>query len=173
MRISGLVIFVLLVVTGGFVYLGYSTPEFSFRTQVVVKAPIDVVFAGFTDQSRMPDWVANLTSIQPLRGELNEVGSYYRATFTEEGRDIIETRQIVAFVDNQRVGFDTEQNNMTTSVDVLFEQMTAGTSIAAYHTVRPKGLFWQALLRLRKSRMLERHGDDYQRLKAMLENAGG
>ena len=170
MRISGLVIFVLLVVTGGFVYLGYSTPEFSFRTQTVVAVPVDAVFAGLTDQSRMPDWVGDLVSIQLLRGEPNEVGSYYRATFEEEGRDVIETRQIVAFANNQRVAFDAERNNMTASVEVLLEPVSAGTSIATYQTVRPKGLFWKAVLRLRQNSLAERQRENFQRLKAILED---
>ena len=171
MRISGFVVFVLVVAVGAFVYLGYSNPEIRFRTQVKVGVPVAAAFAGYTDEARLGSWVTNFVRIQQLRGEPNSVGSFSRLTLTEDGRDVIITREIVAFEENDRVAYDLEHSNMMTSVDVLFEPDASGTSIAALQTVRGKGLFWQALLRLRKGTMQEQQRTDMRRLKAMLESS--
>ena len=135
MRISGLVVFVLVVAVGAFVYLGFSNPEFSFRTQVKVGVPVADAFNGFTDDERLGNWVSNFVRIQPLRGEPNAVGGFSRLTLTDEGRDVVITREIVAFEDNERVAYDLEHTTMMTSVDVLFEPDGDGTSIAAFQTV--------------------------------------
>ena len=171
MRISGLVIFVLLALVGGFVYLGYSNPDVSFRTQVNVAVPIDAAFSGFTNDERLDDWTADLIRVKAVRGEPNTVGSVTRLTLIEDGREVIVTREIVAFEENQRVAFDLDQSNMTTSVDVLFEPTAAGSSIAAYHTVRGKGLFWRAILSLTTSDIQAQRRADFARLRAMLEAA--
>ncbi len=171
MRVSGLVIFVLLLLTGGFVYLGYSAPELSYRTQIDVKAPVEVAFAGFTDSARMGEWKSDFISIQLLRGEPNQVGSVYRLTLKQADRNAIVTRELVAFRQNERVAYDLEHGTYSAAVEVLFEPTGTGTFMTIYNTVRGDGLFWRAALQLGKNRMMERQQQDYQRLKALLESS--
>lgn len=170
MRLSGLIIFVVLVLTIGFLYLGFSAPEFSYRTQIDVRAPVEETFTGFTDTTRMTTWMSGLIKVQLLRGEPDQAGGVYRLTIREDDADEIVTRQIIGFEPNTRVAFDLEDGTMNSSVDVLFESTPSGTLIAVYNTVRGKGLYWRALLRLRRNAIMERQRADFRRFKAMIEN---
>jgi uncharacterized membrane protein len=169
MRFSGLVIFVLLIVAVGFVYLGLSERDVSYRTQIDITAPVGIAFDGFTDASRMGEWMSGLDSVDLLRGEPGEVGSFYRLTFHEDGTDVIATQEVIAVESNTRVAYDLEYGNMTNVVEVLFEPTTNGTSMATYNTVSGKSLFWRAILRLRKNSMMDAQRTDHRRLKAMIE----
>jgi len=169
MRLSGLVIFVLLLGSTAFVYLGFSKPDISFRTHVSVNAPVERTYSVFTDTSKASTWVANLVRVDLLRGDPGAVGSFYRLNFIQDGKAVIATQHYVALQPASRVAYDVELPNSNNSVEVLFEPLTRGTRITTYNTVRGKGLFWQAMLQLKKGSLSAQQQANYRRFKAIVE----
>ena len=170
MRLSGLVIFIVLIATIGFVYLGFSEPQLSFKTQINLTAPVDVAYDTFTDTASMSVWVADLARVDLLRGTPGTADSFYRMSFVTDGEDVVATMHLVALESGTRAAYDIEFPYMDNSVEVLFEPFADGTRIATYNTVRGKGLYWRAMLRLQKGSLIEKQLNDYGRLKDLVES---
>ena len=170
MRLINILVALALAAGLGFVALGMATAEFEYSNEVRVSAPVDETYATYQDPERLGIWLEGFVSIQYLRGEPETVGAFYRLTFEEGGEPVIFTEEITGLIENEFVSITLDNPMMVLDVSTRFEADGAGTRMLTSNTVRPKGLFYRALLRLMRNRMQARQASDYERLKRLIES---
>ena len=165
MRIVGILIVLALSVLGFVLYSGYSNPEFTYQTQVVVDVPPERAWQVFNDPEKLPLWVEGFQKIEYLRGEPNAVGSHYRLTFD----DVVVTEELTLIEENERLEMTFDNEMMTAENMVVFRPSDRGTRISTESTVRGNGIFWQSVLLFSQSAMQQRQQADLERFKALVE----
>ena len=169
MRLLGFAIVAALLALGVFLFLGYNEPEFSYTAQVEVTAPVEDSWAVFSDESKMPLWLTGFVKVEYLRGEPNQVGSFYRLTFEEDGQQFLMTEEVTALVENDRFGMTLEADMMIAETLMTFRAVPQGTLIVSENTVRGKSAFWRSMLLLSRGEMQRRHQADLEKLKTLIE----
>jgi len=169
MRVINALLFLALAAGLGFVALGVATPEFDYSTEIYVAAPVSESYAVYQDPERLGVWLDGFVSIQYLRGEPDAVGAFYRLTFQDGGEPVIFTEEITALVENELVSTTLDNPMMALDVSTRFAAEGEGTRLLTSNTVRPKGLFYRAFLRLRRGSLQARQASDYERLKRLIE----
>ncbi len=159
----------LLAIIALFLLVGVIFPSFEYQSHVVVNAPLEQSWAVFSDAGRMAEWLPGFKSIETLSGSPNQVGSTYKMVFEEEGEVMEMTEYVTAFRDNELFAFELNAEPMIATVQVKFSGNRKMTEILAITKVEGKNLLWKSLLRLSKSRMVERGQETYDNLKRIIE----
>lgn len=170
MRLINALIALALAAALGFIVLGMVTQEFEYSNEVYISAPVDETYAVYRNPERLGSWLDGFVNSQYLRGEPEAVGAVYRLTFEEGGETVIFTEEITGMIENELVSVTLENSLLTLDVSTRFENEGDGTRIRTSNTVRPKGLFYRGLLRLRRSTMQNRQASDYERLRELIES---
>jgi len=171
MRLINALVVIALAAALGFIVLGMVTPEFEYSNEIYIAAPVNESYAVYQDPERLGSWLDGFVSIQYLRGEPEAVGAVYRLTFEEGGETVIFTEEITGMTESELVSVTLDNSVLTLDVSTRFESEGDGTRIRAANTVRPKGLFYRALLSLTRGSMGARQASDFERLKTLIESS--
>ena len=171
MRVVAVIILLALIATVGFLGVGLANPEFSYGTEVLVDAPVEKSFAVFRDPQTLGIWLSGFVSIEYLRGEPEQVGSFYRLTFEEDGRRTLVTEEITGLVENDSFSVTLDSPMMLADVSTRFSAQGRGTRITTASTVRGKGIFYRAMLYLMRTSMADRQRADLNRLQRLIETS--
>ena len=165
---SGIVLAVLAAI---YTLLIFVMPASRIEMSIVVDKPVEVAWRGFTDESRMGEWMTGFKSMETISGEKMTAGSRYRFVFEEDG-EIIEFEEVMlTVIPNKEFSFHLTADFMESTVKLSFEPSGEGTRILVENEYRGRGLI-APLLPLFKSMMVERQEQDYGKLKAMIEAEG-
>jgi len=66
------------IILVGLLTIGWLNPVIEYKAEVKVDVPVDLVYKEYIDQSNMPKWVHNFTSIELQEGENHQIGSKYK-----------------------------------------------------------------------------------------------
>lgn len=169
MKILRGIFVVILILLVGFYAIGFFVPQIEIETSVEVNQPVEKSFAVFMDEKYMQDWLMNLKSVETVSGEPNTVGSKYRLTFLEEGREISVTEEVTAYRKNEEFAFHMEHESLNSDVRVLFSPSPAGTQITMLNETRGNDWFMRSMLPLMQSHMSERQERNFNQLKLLIE----
>jgi len=169
MRLFSAVVFLALTASAAFLVVGLMNPDFEYQTDVFVAAPVEETFAVFTDEDRLGVWLSGLVSIQYLRGEPGAVGSFYRLTFDENGRQIVLTKELTGLRDNELSSASLDGQMMRADVSSRFSVEGNGTRIVTTNVVRPKGLVYRTLMWLSRGELQDRQQADFERFRLLVQ----
>jgi uncharacterized membrane protein len=151
--------------------ISFLTPsEYKTEITVTVDANVEKSFAIFCDEKNMEKWITGFVSIERLSGRNNEVGSTYKISMSDEGREIVMTETIMSFKENEYFAFDMENDDAFTSVDISFAALDSNTTkIVAKSLFIPRAMFIKVLMPLFESKMEEQQSTNYSNLKSLIE----
>jgi uncharacterized protein YndB with AHSA1/START domain len=149
--------------------VGLATPEFEYENEVVIDKPVATVWAVFTDESRMKDWLFGLVKVENLAGKPLEVGSRWRLEFEVDGEEVIVDETVTAVEPNRRYAFDATTDVFTGPTEITFTELDGRTKVSARSRVVGGNVFLRAFLRMAKSMMVEQSQKSYDALKRVCE----
>lgn len=160
---------ILLVVV--FLSFGFLYPTQMTETRVTINKPREAVWAYFTDQSKLKDWLPNVKSIENMSGEPMTKGSKFRMTFVENGREIVMTETMTEVKSNEVFAFVLENEVITANVKVMFTGNGDKTDVTEQNTFVGGNLFWRSLFAVMKASFQKQAMENYQKLKTNIERS--
>lgn len=140
-----------------------------FQTKIQVNQPVAEVFAKFMDIDNMGKWLTGFKKIETVSGNPGDVGSKYKLTFEEKGKEIVMDEEVLEVKENEKFVFRMEMPQMSSHSDVEFHSVNSGTEVVSSTTVEGKGFMWKLAIPMMKSQMKKRQEQDFNKLKALLE----
>lgn len=173
MKILKLVVSLAVGLVVAFALVGFFVSEVETTSSVDIAAPVDQVWAVYTDESRMGDWIEGFVSIEHISGAPLEVGSRWRLVFTDPGGDEIEMIEEVTAVDPmQRFAIILESDDVYVESDTRFLSDGAGGSrIESTSRMRGKNWIHRSLLALFRGFAQGQQDENFDRLRQLIEDA--
>ena len=141
------------------------------HSSVVIKRPIDVVFAYVADYRNDPAWRSEVREIRFLSEEPVAVGTHALETSVLLGRRVVTESVITAYEPNRRVEFDYVSGPFRVRGSRTFEPADGGTRVTSELEWRPASRLGRLIapaMRPGYQRTLDRY---LARLRTILEDS--
>ena len=155
-----------------FALIGLFVPQVEFNSTIDIGAPVDEVYAVYTDEALMGQWITGFVSIENISGAPLEVGSRWRLVFDDERGGEIEMIEEVTVVEPmQRFAFVSESDDVFMEDEArFFSDGVGGTRIEGTSVLRGRTWYMRSLLPLIKGSIQQRQDEDLERLRELIEN---
>lgn len=169
LRVIAAIMFFMMV---AFILTGVFSRSYSYDTSILINGVPDEVYSKFTDNDSLKDWMTGLSNVQTIRKTDNEVGSVYKFFVKDPGsQEVMSYTETVTQADpGKEYAIDMNNEWFTGSNRYVFEdQGNNQTLLSASTSVKGKGLFKRAILRLMKSGMIKQGNLTNKSFKAYVE----
>ncbi len=155
-----------------FALIGLFISESEFNSTIDIGAPVDEVYAIYTDEALMGQWITGFVSIENISGAPLEVGSRWRLVFDDErGGEIEMIKEVTVVEPMQRYAFVSESDDVFVESEAqFFSDGVGGTRVEGTSTLKGKTWFMRSLMPLVKGSMQQRLDEDLERLREVIEN---
>ena len=142
----------------------------AFQTKIRINKPVNQVYSSFINIEKMRDWLTGFKAVETLKGKPNEVGSQYKLTINENGKEIVIYEEVTALKENEEFAFTMDHDAMTSHSQVRFVPLNNHTTeILTSVEIQGKGLVWKMLVPTIISTIKKRQEDDLIKFKNMIE----
>ena len=155
-----------------FLAAGFLFPALDYQSTAMIERPREQTWGIFADERNMPKWIPGFKSLERISGQPHEVGSTYRMTVEEEGKEYSFTETTTAYTPPERYAFHLDAGILTNDVDIRFIDHGGRTEIVAKSHVVGSNPIWRSLFCFTKSVFARKDQDSYDRLKRLVEEAG-
>ncbi len=139
-----------------------------FKTSLVIRCPVEDVFAFVSNYQNSPRWVSGALEHTKVSAEPLGVGTVIRTTGRTLGLRIEATRTITAYEPYSKYAFKSEYQRIPITVTFLFESIQGGTRLTVVVEGEPSGLLTVAMP-LVLGAVRQQFEGDLHRLKTLLE----
>jgi hypothetical protein len=141
-----------------------------FKTSIVIRRPVEVVFALVADYQNSSLWVSGALEHRKISPGPIGVGTVIRTAGHFMGQRIEATRTIIAYEPPVRYAFKSAYQQVPFTTTFVFEPVQNGTRLAATVEGEPTGLY-KAAMPLILSLVRQQLEGDLRRLKKLLEES--
>ncbi len=152
-----------------FLALGFIYPKPEHQTRVEINRSREVSWNYFTDESKMVEWMKGFKKIETISGKRNEIGSKYRMTFQEDGREIVMTETVKEFKPQERFDFLLENEVISDDVTITFSEENGKTIITQTDRITGGNMFWRSLFAVIQSNLKANAQEMLEKLKTNIE----
>ncbi len=110
-----------------FLSTGLFLKETSYQVGVQIKRPIAEVFAVFSDQNAMKNWLPEIQSISPVSLKPGIVGSEYEIVVHANDQASTIIKKILSYVPNQKMTYYIEAQNVLRTDNYTFTEKNGTT----------------------------------------------
>jgi hypothetical protein len=139
-----------------------------FKTSLLIRRPIEDVFAFVSNYQNSPRWVSGALEHTKISAGPIGVGTVIRTTGRTLGLRIEATRLVTAYEPYSKYAFKSEYQQMPVATTFLFEPVPSGTRLTVMVEGKPTGLF-KAATPFVLGAIRQQFEGDLRRLKALLE----
>jgi uncharacterized protein YndB with AHSA1/START domain len=108
---------------------------------IVIKRPVDKVFAYATDFKHMPEWQSTMSNIEQTSPGPMGVGATFRWVSHTMGLRMRTNAEIVEYEPNKIISFDMKWGSMTGKTYFLFESVEGGTKFTERNDLNFSGFY--------------------------------
>lgn len=96
-------------------------------TQTIdIAAPPHIVFKWITDPDKLSQWITVLETSETIEDREGHVGSRFRQTFTEHGRQFTMDGQVTRWQQDRAIGIELTSSMMDMTIDQDLEPIASG-----------------------------------------------
>lgn len=103
-----------------FLATGLIVKETTYMVKVEIDKPVQEVFAKFQDAELLKEWIPEVKSIDVIEEKPGKVGSTYKMVIENQGQEITMTEKVLAFVENEKITFYFDAEQMLKTDDYNF-----------------------------------------------------
>lgn len=167
----------LIAIVGLFFALGYLVKEQKNISEIVVKAPRELCWEVFQDESRMGEWMEGVVGVDMITKETAvTVGTKQKVRMSNAGGSSIGTsksdliRTITKVAQPKAFSYDYTNGIIDGSAAITFTASDSITTIKSVNLFRAKELWMRSTLFLIKSSINRNTQAQFDRLKVLIEN---
>lgn len=129
MKTVKVIITILVVLSVLFFGTGLVVKENHYTTEIKVNKPLSETFQVFNDQESMSQWIPEITKIEAIEEKPGLVGSEFRITMNNNGQVMTMKEKVLAYVDNSKVTYYFDAENVLKTDDYTFTADGNSTTI--------------------------------------------
>ena len=129
MKTIKVILVIITILTVAFFATGIVINETNYTTQITVNKPVEEVFATFTKQEDIKNWIPEIKSIEVTNKTLGKTGSTYKIVLDNQGQEIVMTEKVMAYVPNEKITLFFDAENMLKTDDYSFTENDGTTTI--------------------------------------------
>lgn len=129
MKAIKIILGIIIVITVVFFATGLFVKETNYTTEVSINKPVNKVFAEFNKPNNVKNWIPEIKSIKTLNENLGKIGSVYQIVVLNQEQEITMTEKVMAYVENEKVTFFFDAENMLKTDDYVFIEKDGVTTI--------------------------------------------
>lgn len=161
-------IIVLLVVL--FIAKGFITPSISYTSEIVVDKSIKEAWAVMNDESKISQWLKDITKVEHVSGEKGTVGAVTKYTFDQDGQESIVMETIKSISPNEQVVMDFEMEGvMNMDYTINFSEQDGKTHIKSSTITEGDGMFMRSMVSFMTNAMTAQEDENLSNLKKLIE----
>lgn len=141
-----------------------------FEVKVKINKPLETVYSEFMKAENMDKWLTGFRGIETLHGKEGKVGSKYRITFEEDGKEIFFIEEVTSIKENEEFSFKMHHESFSSENKIKFRRLATQTEILSKVRAEGNNLLWRLLLPLMKGEMQKRQEKDFIKLKNFVES---
>ncbi|TVZ55257.1 polyketide cyclase/dehydrase/lipid transport protein [Lutibacter sp. Hel_I_33_5] len=149
---------------------GLIVKETAYTSEVEINKPIDEVFAFFVNPETLKKWLPEVKSFDPIEEKEGRIGSTYKMIVDNQGQDMVMIEKILAYVENEKMTFQFDSDQMLKVDDFNFTSNGSATKMIQHSTVKSKSYMMACLFPYFKG-MFEKQSQEYMNsFKKLAEN---
>lgn len=141
-----------------------------FEVKVKINKPLETVYSEFMKAENMDKWLTGFRGIETLHGKEGKVGSKYRITFEEDGKEIFFIEEVTSIKENEEFSFKMHHESFSSENKIKFRRLSTQTEVLSKVRAKGNNLLWKLLLPLMKGEMQKRQEKDFIKLKNFVES---
>ncbi|KAA3599343.1 MAG: SRPBCC family protein [Calditrichaeota bacterium] len=141
-----------------------------FEVKVKINKPLETVYSEFMNFENMNKWLTGFRGIETLHGAEGKVGSKYRITFEEDGKEIFFIEEVTGIKENEEFSFRMHHDSFSSENKIRFRRLATQTEVLSRVQAKGNNLLWKLLLPLMKNEMQKRQEKDFIKLKNFVES---
>lgn len=165
-----IVIALVLLSLGYFVYMGATHREGTIQTDVVIDAPAEEVYRYLGDPSLAPLWIPGLISIEQTSGQGLSVGATYKLIFESGKNQIVMTETVTDVEPFQRLDFQLESDFVNSDIAIELTPEGRSTRVTETNNYRGNNFLARAMTGLTKRATAQHQKSMYDSLKDAVES---
>ncbi|WP_440880571.1 SRPBCC family protein [Tenacibaculum sp. C7A-26P2] len=170
MRYVKVILGIIIVLSLVFFALGVIFQEINYTSKIVIKKPLSEVFKIFNDDSKLMDWIPDITSIKPITQTESEKGSFYEIEVNNNGSKIILEERVLEFIQNERIKLFFKGGGMYKTDDYLFEAASNEvTTLILKTNIKSESFILGCMLPLVSSKLSKQDQEYLNNFKKLVE----
>lgn len=148
---------------------GLIVKETIYSVKVEINKPVEEVFSKFQDAELLKEWIPEVKSIEIIEEKADKIGSSYKLIVENQGKEISMTEKVLAFVENEKVTFHFDAEQMLKTDDYNFTSEGNKTIITQESKVVAKSYMLSCTFPWFKGNFKKISQDYLDRFKAVVE----
>ena len=152
-----------------FLAAGFIKPSISYDSGITVDKPIKEAWAVMSDESKISQWMKDITKVEHVSGEKGKVGAVTNYTFVENGQESVVVETIKEIKDDEYIVMDfTVEGAMSMDYKINYSENNGKTDIKSSTTVKGDGMFMRSIMSFMTSTMKAQEDENLANLKKLI-----
>lgn len=153
-----------------FIGKGFLTPSVSYSSEIIVDKPVKEAWAVMNDESKITQWLKDITNVEHVSGEKSSVGAVTKYTFNDNGQESIIFETIKSIRPNEHVAMDfVMEGVMDMDYKVDFNEKDGKTHIKSATTTKGIGMIMKSMVSFMTKSMQAQEDENMNNLKMLIE----
>ena len=161
---------VLVVLVVLFLSTGLLVKETTYQVRVEIEKPVSEVFASFSDENAMKNWLPEIQSISPIVVKPGMVGSEYEIAVRTNDRDATIIKKVLAYIPNQKITFYFDSQNVLKTDDYTFNEKNGTTFMIKDVSCKSESYIINCMFPYIKGFFRDMDQDQMDKFRAYIEN---
>lgn len=148
---------------------GLIVKETTYTVKIKIDKPIEEVFSKFQDQELLKEWIPEVKSIDIIEEKPGKIGSTYKVVVENQGQEIAMTEKVLAYVENEKITFHFDAEQMLKTDDYTFTSEGNRTIVSQDSRVTAKSYMLSCTFPWFKSNFKSISQEYLNRFKAVVE----
>lgn len=148
---------------------GLIVKETTYSVKVEIDKPIEEVFTKFQNVELLKQWIPEVKSVDIIEEKPGKVGSTYKVVVENQGQEVAMTEKVLAFVENEKVTFQFDAEQMFKTDDYNFTSEGGKTVISQDSKVTAKSYMLSCTFPWFKGHFKKMSQEYLDRFKAIAE----
>ena len=170
MKTVKVILIIIVILTLAFFATGIVVKETSYKAEVVINKPLEVVFAEFNNSENTKKWISEIKKFEVVEENHGKTGSLYNIVVENQGQEIKMTQKVMAYVPNEKVTFFFDAENMLKKDDYTFSENNGITTINLNSSCNSKSYIMSCMLPFFKGKLEEQSQRYLENFKEFVEN---
>ena len=149
---------------------GFITPSVSYDCEITVDKPIKEAWAVMNDESKVTEWLKDITDMEHISGEKGTVGAVTKYTFNDGNQESVIFETMKAIRPNEHVAMNFNMEGvMDMEYQMNFTEKDGKTHIKSSTVNKGLGMLMRSMMSFIKSSMIEQEDENLSNLKKLIE----
>lgn len=148
---------------------GLLTPSIYYESEIVVNKSAEESWAVMSDETKLSQWIKEVTKIELISGTANTVGAVSKIYVEDGGQEMVMEETVKAVKPNELLSMSFTMDFMDMDYEMHLKEKEGKTTIITKSTTTGNGLFAKSMVSFMTSSMETQENENLINLKTLIE----